>query len=86
MPATLPTVEYLAHGDNDAAHIHVVNVNGSAVVVTDRVLYHEVGGSHGETYLVHGRFGVARSCTCPAGRYNRVCRHRLAVNAVTAQW
>lgn len=76
-------VEYLGRSNN----IHVVSVDKKAVIVHDNVISYAVGGSDGKTvYTVYTRFEKARSCTCPAGKWGKPCRHKLAVEAVVAKW
>lgn len=76
------TVEHL----NRMGDIHVVAVDGETVIVHDHVSHYQVSGRQQESYSVLARFGRAISCSCPAQKFNRRCRHKLAVEAVAAKW
>ncbi len=88
MAANLATVqrgvEYLGHDGDKFAHI--VTVNGESVVVRDHVTHYECRGQLNETYRLGLVGGVVKSCTCPAQRYGKMCRHRLAAQEVAKRW
>ncbi len=78
------TVEYLGHDGDKFAHI--CTVAGETVVVRDHVTHYECRGQLNEVYRIGLVGGVVKSCTCPAQRYGKMCKHRLASVEVAKRW
>lgn len=66
--------------------LHVCQVGNESVVVHDCGKHFECIGRESEPYKLYHRNGKIMGCTCAAAKYNRVCKHRLAAQAVLAAW
>lgn len=66
--------------------LHVVAVGRDIVTVADHGDRYEVVGSTGEVYKIFQRAGRVTRCTCPAQRFGKTCKHKLAVTEILRKW